>query len=79
MVYTLHNCPIKGQKEYRETDIEPIALKTNDFEKAKSAFNKEVESNKDQLVEIVLFQKGKDEDIPLDSYSTLKKDIFVRI
>lgn len=79
MVYTLHNSPIKGQKEYWETDIEPIVLKTNDLEEAKSVFNKEVESNKNKLVEVMLLEKGKDEDIIIKSYTTLKGDISIRI
>lgn len=79
MVYTLHNSPLKGQKEYWETDIEPIVLKTNNLEEAKSVFKREVEANKNKAVEIILFQKGKDEDIAIDTYSTLKNNVFIRI
>lgn len=79
MIYTLHNRPIKGQKEYREADINPIVIRTNDLDEAMDRYHREVNTCKDRYVEITLFKRSKDEDEVIESFSTLDPDIKIRI
>lgn len=79
MVYTLHNRPIKGQKEYWETGINPIVIRTNDLDEAMDRYRHEVNTSKDRYVEIALFKRSKDEDEVIESFSTLESGIKIRI
>lgn len=79
MVYTLHNRPIKGQKEYWESAIDPIVMRTNDLDEARDRYHHEVNISKDKHVEITLFKKSNDEDEVIESFSTLDPNIKIRI
>lgn len=79
MIYTLHNRPIKGQKEYWESAIDPIVIRTNDLDEAMDRYHQEVNTCKDRYVEITLFKRSKDEDEVIERFSTLDPDIKIRI
>lgn len=79
MVYTLHNRPIKGQKEYWESAIDPTVIRTNDLDEAMDRYRHEVNTSKDRYVEIALFKRSKDEDEVIESFSTLDSGIKIRI
>lgn len=79
MIYTLHNRPIKGQKEYWEADINPIVIRTNDLDEAMDRYHREVNTCKDKHVEISLFKRSSDEDEVIESFSTLDPNIKIRI
>ena len=79
MIYTLHNRPIKGQKEYWEADINPIVIRTNDLDRAMDRYRQEVNTSKDKYVEIYLFKRSSDEDEVIESFSTLDPNIKIRI
>lgn len=79
MIYTLHNRPIKGQKEYWEADINPIVIRTNDLDEAMDQYRQEVNTSKDRYVEITLFKRSNDEDEVIESFSTLDPGIKIRI
>lgn len=79
MIYTLHNRPIKGQKEYWEADINPIVIRTNDLDEAMDRYHHEVDTCKDKYVEISLFKRSSDEDEVIESFSTLDPNIKIRI
>ena len=79
MIYTLHNRPIKGQKEYWEVDINPIVIRTNDIDEAMDRYHHEVNTCKDKYVEITLFKRSNDEDEVIESFSSLDPDIKIRI
>lgn len=79
MAYTLHNRPIKGQKEYWETGINPIVIRTNDLNEAMDRYRHEVDTCKDKYVEITLFKRSNDEDRVIESFSTLDSNIKIRI
>lgn len=79
MIYTLHNRPVKGQKEYWEADINPIVIRTNDLDRAMDRYRQEVNTSKDRYVEITLFKRSNDEDEVVESFSTLDPDIKIRI
>ena len=79
MIYTLHNRPIKGQKEYWEAGINPIVMRTNDLDEAMDRYRHEVNISKDKYVEITLFKRSKDEDEVIESFSTLDPGIKIRI
>ena len=79
MIYTLHNRPVKGQKEYWETVINPIVMRTNNLDEAMDRYHHEVNTNKDKYVEIILFKRSNDEDEVVESFSTLDPDIKIRI
>ena len=79
MIYTLHNRPIKGQKEYWEADINPIVIRTNDLDRAMDRYRQEVNTSKDRYVEITLFKRSNDEDEVVENFSTLDPDIKIRI
>ena len=48
MIYTLHNRPLKGQKEYWESNIDPTVLRTNDLDEAMDRYHHEVNINRDK-------------------------------
>ena len=79
MAYTLHNRPIKGQKEYWETGINPTVIRTNDLDEAMDRYRHEVNTSKDRYVEITLFKKSNEEDENIESYSTIDPNIKIRI
>lgn len=79
MIYTLHNRPIKGQKEYWKTGINPIVIRTNDLDRAMGRYRQEVNTSKDKYVEISLFKRSSDEDEVIESFSTLDPNIKIRI
>lgn len=79
MVYTLHNRPIKGQKEYWESAIDPTVIRTNDLDEAMDRYHHEVNASKDKYVEITLFKRSKDEDEIIESFSSLDPNIKIRI
>lgn len=79
MIYTLRNRPIKGQKEYWESGINPIVLRTNDLDEAMDRYHHEVNTCKDKYVEITLFKRSNDEDEIIESFSSLNPDIKIRI
>lgn len=79
MVYTLHNRPIKGQKEYWESAIDPIVIRTNDLDEAMDRYHREVNTCKDKYVEISLFKRSSDENEAIESFSTLDPNIKIRI
>lgn len=79
MIYTLHKRPIKGQKEYWESNIDPIVLRTNDLGEALDRYHHEVNINRDKYVEIILFKRSNDEDEIIESFSTLDPNIKIRI
>lgn len=79
MIYTPHNRPIKGQKEYWESAIDPIVMRTNDLDEAMDRYRQEVNTSKDRYVEITLFKRSNDEDEVVESFSTLDPDIKIRI
>ena len=79
MIYTLHNRPIKGQKEYWEAGINPIVMRTNDLDEAMDRYRHEVNISKDKYVEITLFKRSKDEDEVIESISTIDTGIKIRI
>ena len=79
MIYTLHKRPIKGQKEYWESDVDPIVLRTNDLDEAMDRYRHEVNICKDKYVEIILFKRSNDEDEIIESFSSLDPNIKIRI
>lgn len=79
MIYTLHNRPIKDQKEYWESAIDPTVMRTNNLDEAMDRYHHEVNTNKDKYVEIILFKRCKDEDEVIESFSTLDPNIKIRI
>lgn len=79
MIYTLHNRPIKGQKEYWEASINPIVMRTNDLDEAMDRYRQEVKTSKDRYVEITLFKRSNDEDEIIESFSSLDPNIKIRI
>lgn len=79
MIYTLHNRPIKGQKEYWESAIDPTVIRTNDIDEAMDRYHHEVNTCKDRYVEITLFKRSNDEDEIIESFSTLDPNIKIRI
>ena len=79
MIYTLHNRPVKGQKEYGEAGINPIVIRTNDLDEAMDRYHREVNTCKDKYVEISLFKRSSDEDEVIESFSTLDPNIKIRI
>lgn len=79
MIYTLHNRPIKGQKEYWESAIDPTVIRTNDIDEAMDRYHHEVNTCKDRYVEITLFKRSNDEDEIIESFSSLDPDIKIRI
>ena len=79
MIYTLHDSPIEGQKEYWESAINPIVIRTNDLDEAMDRYRHEVNTSKDKYVEIILFKRSKDEDEVIESFSTLDPGIKIRI
>lgn len=79
MIYTLHNRPIKGQKEYWESAIDPTVIRTNDIDEAMDRYHHEVNTCKDRYVEITLFKRSNDEDEIIESFSTLDLNIKIRI
>ena len=79
MVYTLHNSPIAGQKEYWETDIDPMAIQTEDIRKAVDRYYSEVEKHKDDCVKIALYMHSDDEDVQIECFSTMDPDILIRL
>lgn len=79
MIYTLHNRPIKGQKEYWESAIDPTVIRTNDLDEAMDRYHHEVNTSKDKYVEITLFKRSKDEDEIIESFSSLDPNIKIRI
>lgn len=79
MIYTLHNRPIKGQKEYWESAIDPTVIRTNDLDEAMDRYHHEVNTSKDKYVEITLFKRSNDEDDIIESFSSLDPNIKIRI
>lgn len=79
MIYTLHNRPIKGQKEYWESAIDPTVIRTNDIDEAMDRYHHEVNTCKDRYVEITLFKRSNDEDEIIESFSTLDPNVKIRI
>ena len=79
MTYTLHDSPIEGQKEYWESDVDPIVIRTNDLDEAMDQYHHEVNTCIDKYVEIILFKRSNDEDEVVESFSTLDPDIKIRI
>lgn len=79
MIYTLHNRSIKGQKEYWESEINPIVIRTNDLDEATERYHHEVNTCKDKYVEITLFKRSNDEDEVIENFSTLDPGIKIRI
>lgn len=79
MIYTLHNRPIKGQKEYWESAIDPTVIRTNDIDEAMDRYHHEVNTCKDRYVEITLFKRSNDEDEIIESFSSLDPNIKIRI
>lgn len=79
MIYTLHKRPVKGQKEYWESDVDPIVIRTNDLDEAMDRYHHEVNTSKDKYVEITLFKRSNDEDEIIESFSTLDPNIKIRI
>lgn len=79
MIYTLHNRPIKGQKEYWESAIDPTVIRTNDIDEAMDRYHHEVNTCKDRYVEITLFKRSNDEDEIIESFSTLDPNNKIRI
>lgn len=79
MIYTLHKRPIKGQKEYWESAIDPTVIRTNDLDEAMDRYHHEVNTSKDKYVEITLFKRSKDEDEIIESFSSLDPNIKIRI
>lgn len=79
MIYTLHNRPIKGQKEYWESAIDPTVIRTNDIDEAMDRYHHEVNTCKDKYVEITLFKISNDEDEVVENFSTLDPNIKIRI
>lgn len=79
MIYTLHNRPIKGQKEYWESAIDPTVIRTNNIDEAMDRYHHEVNTCKDRYVEITLFKRSNDEDEIIESFSTLDPNIKIRI
>lgn len=79
MIYTLHNRPIKGQKEYWESAIDPTVIRTNDLDEAMDRYRHEVNTSKDRYVEITLFKRANDEDEIIESFSSLDPNIKIRI
>lgn len=79
MIYTLHNRPIKDQKEYWESAIDPTVIRTNDIDEAMDRYHHEVNTCKDKYVEITLFKRSNDEDEVVENFSTLDPNIKIRI
>lgn len=79
MIYTLHNRPIKGQKEYWESAIDPTVIRTNDIDEAMDRYHHEVNTCKDRYVEITLFKRSNDEDEIIENFSSLDPNIKIRI
>lgn len=79
MIYTLHNRPIKGQKEYWESAIDPTVIRTNDIDEAMDRYHHEVNTSKDKYVEITLFKRSNDEDEIIESFSSLDPNVKIRI
>lgn len=79
MIYTLHNRPVKGQKEYWESAIDPTVIRTNDLDEAMDRYHHEVNTSKDKYVEITLFKRSNDEDEIIESFSSLDPNIKIRI
>lgn len=79
MIYTLHKRPIKGQKEYWESDINPIVMRTNDLDEAMDRYHHEVNASKDKYVEITLFKRSNNEDEIIESFSSLDPNVKIRI
>lgn len=79
MIYTLHHRPIKGQKEYWESDVDPIVMRTNDLDEAMDRYHHEVNTSKDKYVEITLFKRSNNEDEIIESFSSLDPNIKIRI
>lgn len=79
MIYTLHNRPIKGQKEYWDSAIDPIVIRTNDLDEAMDRYHHEVDTCIDKYVEIILFKRSNDEDEVVESFSTLDPNVKIRI
>lgn len=79
MTHTLHDSPIEGQREYWESAINPIVIRTNDLDEAMDRYRHEVNTSKDRYVEITLFKKSNDEDEIIESFSTLDPNIKIRI
>lgn len=79
MIYTLHKRPVKGQKEYWESAIDPTVIRTNDLDEAMDRYHHEVNTSKDKYVEITLFKRSNDEDEIIESFSSLDPDIKIRI
>lgn len=79
MIYTLHNRPIKGQKEYWESAIDPTVIRTNDIDEAMDRYHHEVNTCKDRYVEITLFKRSNDEDEVVESFSTLDPNVKIRV
>lgn len=79
MIYTLRNRPIKGQKEYWESDVDPTVIRTNDLDEAMDRYHHEVNTSKDKYVEITLFKRSNDEDEIIESFSSLDPNIKIRI
>lgn len=79
MIYTLHNRPIKGQKEYWESAIDPTVIRTNDLDEAMDRYHHEVNTSKDKYVEITLFKRSNNEDEIIESFSSLDPNIKIRI
>ncbi len=79
MIYTLHNRPLKGQKEYWESNIDPTVLRTNDLDEAMDRYHHEVNINRDKYVEVILFKRSNDEGEIIESFSTLDPNVKIRI
>lgn len=79
MIYTLYKRPVKSQKEYWESDVDPIVIRTNDIDEAMDRYRQEVNTSKDRYVEITLFKRSNDEDEIIESFSSLDPNIKIRI
>lgn len=79
MIYTLHKRPVKGQKEYWESYVDPIVMRTNDLDEAMDRYHHEVNTSKDKYVEITLFKRANDEDEIIENFSSLDPNIKIRI
>lgn len=79
MIYTLHKRPVKGQKEYWESDVDPIVIRTNDLDEAMNRYHHEVNTSKDKYVEITLFKRPNDEDEIIESFSSLDPNVKIRV
>ena len=79
MIYTLHNRAIKGQKEYWESERNPIVIRTYELYVARERYQHEINTNDGKYVDITLFKRSNDEDEIIESFSTLDPNIKIRI